>query len=63
MLGGDLVLQVDLRDMKAADEKDAAVAAVIDRLAETLPCPHWLDGQTSDALWLCHVLWAWSVRL
>jgi hypothetical protein len=31
------VLQVDIRDMKAADEEDAVVAAVIDRLAETLP--------------------------
>jgi hypothetical protein len=31
------VLQVDLRDMVAADESGAKVAAVIDRLAETLP--------------------------
>lgn len=31
------VLQVDLRDMAAADQEDAAVAAVIDQLAETLP--------------------------
>lgn len=46
VLGGDLVLQVDLRDMKAADEKGAVVAAVIDRLADTLPRPNWLDGKT-----------------
>lgn len=32
-----LVLQVDLRDLKAADEDDAVVAPVIDRLEETLP--------------------------
>jgi hypothetical protein len=31
------VMQVDIRDMKAADQEDAVVAAVIDRLAETLP--------------------------
>ncbi len=31
------VLQVDLHDMDAADDDDAVVAAVIDRLAETLP--------------------------
>ncbi|MCI4085650.1 hypothetical protein MRQ86_36225 [Streptomyces sp. MMS21 TC-5] len=37
VLGGDLVVQVDLRDMKAADEEGAVVAAVIDRLEETLP--------------------------
>ncbi|MEU2764682.1 hypothetical protein [Streptomyces sp. NPDC007094] len=43
VLGGDLVVQVDLRDMKAADEDDAVVAAVIDRLEETLPQP---DGKT-----------------
>ena len=43
VLGGDLVMQVDLRDMKAADEDDAVVAAVIDRLEETLPQP---DGKT-----------------
>lgn len=43
VLGGDLVMQVDLRDMKAADEDDAVVAAVIDRLKETLPQP---DGKT-----------------
>ncbi|MEU2069930.1 hypothetical protein [Streptomyces anulatus] len=42
VLGGDLVMQVDLRDMKAADEDDAVVAAVIDRLEETLPQP---DGK------------------
>ncbi|MEU6495766.1 hypothetical protein ABZ890_36155 [Streptomyces sp. NPDC046984] len=46
VLGGDLVLQVDLRDMKAADEEGAVVAAVIDRLADTLPRPAWLDGET-----------------
>lgn len=33
----DHVVQLDLRDMKAAAEDDAVVAAVIDRLAETLP--------------------------
>ena len=43
VLGGNLVMQVDLRDMKAADEDDAVVAAVIDRLEETLPQP---DGKT-----------------
>ncbi|MGI5430871.1 hypothetical protein [Streptomyces sp. CA-179760] len=43
VLGDDLVMQVDLRDMKAADEDDAVVAAVIDRLEETLPQP---DGKT-----------------
>jgi hypothetical protein len=37
VLGDGLVMQVDLRDMKAADEDDAVVAAVIDRLVETLP--------------------------
>ncbi|WP_328512859.1 hypothetical protein OHB25_59415 [Streptomyces mirabilis] len=37
VLGDGLVMQIDLRDMKAADEDDAVVAAVIDRLAETLP--------------------------
>ncbi|MFD8607155.1 hypothetical protein ACFV1S_34475 [Streptomyces globisporus] len=42
VLGGDLVMQVDLRDMKAADEDGAVVAAVIDRLEETLPQP---DGK------------------
>lgn len=31
------VFQVDLRDMASADEEGASVAAVIDRLAETLP--------------------------
>jgi hypothetical protein len=31
------VLQVDIRDMVAADEDEAVVAPVIDRLAETLP--------------------------
>jgi hypothetical protein len=31
------VMQVDLRDMDAADEDDAVVAPVIDRLQETLP--------------------------
>ncbi|MFM9584149.1 ComEC/Rec2 family competence protein [Streptomyces caniscabiei] len=36
-LGNGLVVQVDLHDMKAADEDDAVVAAVIDRLADTLP--------------------------
>ncbi|MEU0990915.1 hypothetical protein [Streptomyces sp. NPDC005953] len=43
VLGDNLVMQVDLRDMKAADEDDAVVAAVIDRLEETLPQP---DGKT-----------------
>ncbi|MFD6286546.1 hypothetical protein [Streptomyces sp. NPDC060205] len=43
VLGEDLVMQVDLRDMKAADEDGAVVAAVIDRLEETLPQP---DGKT-----------------
>lgn len=43
VLGGDLVVQVDLRDMKAADEDGAAVAAVIDRLEDALPQP---DGAT-----------------
>lgn len=43
VLGDNLVVQVDLRDMKAADEDDAVVAAVIDRLEETLPRP---DGET-----------------
>ncbi|MFJ3020753.1 hypothetical protein ACIPH4_07345 [Streptomyces tendae] len=43
VLGDNLVMQVDLRDMKAADEDDAVVAAVIDRLEETLPRP---DGET-----------------
>lgn len=37
VISAQLVMQVDLRDMKAADEDDAVVAAVIDRLAETLP--------------------------
>ncbi|MFF4576208.1 hypothetical protein [Streptomyces sp. NPDC001410] len=37
VLGDGLVMQVDLRDMKAADEDGAVVAAVIDRLADTLP--------------------------
>ncbi|WP_333754125.1 hypothetical protein [Streptomyces sp. IBSBF 3352] len=46
VLGGELVLQVDLRDMKAADEKNAVVAAVIDLLAETLPCPDRFGGET-----------------
>ena len=46
VLGGDLVLQVDLRDMKQADEEGAVVAAVIDRLVDTLPRPDWLDGET-----------------
>jgi hypothetical protein len=32
-----LVMQVDLRDMDAADEDDAVVAPVIDRLEQTLP--------------------------
>jgi hypothetical protein len=31
------VMQVDIRDMKQADDADAVVAAVIDRLEETLP--------------------------
>ncbi|MEU1371126.1 hypothetical protein ABZ454_34040 [Streptomyces sp. NPDC005803] len=44
VLGGDLVVQVDLRDMKAADEEGAVVAAVIDRLEETLP--KLPDGET-----------------
>ncbi|MEV8047670.1 hypothetical protein AB0P02_28090 [Streptomyces griseoluteus] len=43
VLGDGLVMQVDLRDMKAADEDDAVVAAVIDRLADTLP---QLDDET-----------------
>lgn len=33
----DNVVQFDLRDMKAAEQDDAVVAAVTDRLAETLP--------------------------
>jgi hypothetical protein len=33
----ELVLQVDLRDMAAADEEDAVVAPVVDRLVENLP--------------------------
>src|SRR6266542_2373806 len=37
VVGDRLVMQVDLRDMKAADEDGAVVAPVIDRLAETLP--------------------------
>ena len=37
VVGDQLVMQVDLRDMKAADEDAAVVAPVIDRLAETLP--------------------------
>lgn len=44
VLGDGLVIQVDLRDMKAADEDDAVVAAVIDRLADTLPTQ--ADGKT-----------------
>ena len=51
VLGGDLVLQVDLRDMKAADEDGAVVAAVIDRLADTLPQPRRLDGKRPT--WRC----------
>lgn len=43
VLGDDLVVQVDLRDMAAADEEGAVVAAVIDRLEDTLPQP---DGTT-----------------
>lgn len=43
VVSDNLVMQVDLRDMKAADEDDAVVAAVIDRLEETLPQP---DGTT-----------------
>jgi hypothetical protein len=35
-------MHVDLRDMEAADDDDAVVAPVIDRLAETLPT---LDGK------------------
>src|SRR6266545_4170199 len=35
--GDGLVMQIDLRDMKSADEDGAAVAPVIDRLADTLP--------------------------
>ena len=35
--GDRLVMQVDLRDMASADEGDAGVAPVIDRLAATLP--------------------------
>ncbi|MFJ2607940.1 hypothetical protein ACIO13_23635 [Streptomyces sp. NPDC087425] len=46
VLGGELVLQIDLRDMKAADEENAVVAAVIDRLADTLPCPERFGGET-----------------
>lgn len=37
------VMQIDLRDMKAAEEDDAVVAPIIDRLVETLP-------RTSDDL-------------
>lgn len=43
VLGDDLVVQVDLRDMAAADGDGAVVAAVIDRLEDTLPQP---DGST-----------------
>jgi hypothetical protein len=37
VVDGHLVIQIDLRDMDSADEDDAVVAPVIDRLAETLP--------------------------
>lgn len=37
VLDDRLVMQVDLHDMDAADEDDAVVAPVIDRLVETLP--------------------------
>ena len=50
VLGDDLVVQVDLRDMAAADEKGAVVAAVIDRLEDTLPQPDWL---TEPPTWRC----------
>lgn len=40
---GDLVVQVDLHDTKAADKEGAVVAAVVDRLEDTLPKP---DGTT-----------------
>lgn len=43
VLAPGLVMQVDLRDMLAADQDDAVVAAVIDRLEQTLPQP---DGKT-----------------
>lgn len=37
VVDGRLVVQIDLRDMDSADEDDAVVAPVIDRLTETLP--------------------------
>lgn len=37
VVDNDRVLQVDLHDLASADEEDAVVAPVIDRLAETLP--------------------------
>ncbi len=37
VISSRLVMQVDLRDMASADEGDAVVAPVIDRLAGTLP--------------------------
>ncbi|MYS19873.1 hypothetical protein GA0115240_11446 [Streptomyces sp. DvalAA-14] len=43
VLGDNLVVQVDLRDMAAADGDGAVVAAVVDRLEDTLPRP---DGTT-----------------
>jgi hypothetical protein len=42
VIDDELVMQVDLRDMDAADDEDAVVAPVIDRLEETLPI---LDGK------------------
>ncbi|MET9617512.1 hypothetical protein [Kitasatospora indigofera] len=44
------VVQVDLRDMKQADEEGAVVAAVIDRLEETLPVT--ADGDPYLALFV-----------
>jgi beta-lactamase superfamily II metal-dependent hydrolase len=37
VIDGDHVVQVDLHDMAMADEEDAVVAAVVDRLVEVLP--------------------------
>src|SRR5262249_23628412 len=37
VIDDEIVMQVALRDMKAANDDDAVVAPVIDRLAETLP--------------------------
>jgi hypothetical protein len=40
VLDEERVLQVDLRDMTGADEEDAVVAPVVDRLVEHLPTRH-----------------------